>query len=197
MRGQKRKEPPGFDALIEAERRAREGTGFSTELVDLRLAVFRKLDKRAKRAEDERQQIARAESDAASARALADARAREAEKEAARRAAAAALTQVKKERDEHESRGELLDSMVTPLESQRRQLQELVSAAAEALMERGVPTRMLADDAVPFYYAQHSWEAEQEVPWNVEAKRPMSLAEGIAWVHDNPKPPHYPGRRRL
>ena len=68
MRGQKRKEPPGFDALIEAERRAREGTGFSTELVDLRLAVFRKLDKRAKRAEDERQQIARAESDAASAK---------------------------------------------------------------------------------------------------------------------------------
>ena len=108
--------------------------------------------------------------------------------------AAAALAQVKKERDEHESRGELLDSMVTPLESQRRQLQELVSAAAEALMERGVPTRMLADDAVPFYYAQHSWEAEQEVPWNVEAERPMSLAEGIAWLHDNPKPPRCPRR---
>ena len=104
------------------------------------------------------------------------------------------VDEIKKERDAHESRGELLDSMVTPLESQRRQLQELVSAAAEALMERGVPTRMLADDAVPFYYAQHSWEAEQEVPWNVEAERPMSLAEGIAWVHDNPKPPRWPRR---
>ena len=99
------------------------------------------------------------------------------------------LVEVKKERDDHESRGELLDSMVTPLESQRRELQEMVSAAAEALMERDVPTRMLADDAAPFYYSQNSWEAEQEIPWNAEADRPMSLAEGIAWVHDNAKPP--------
>ena len=106
------------------------------------------------------------------------------DKETKRRAA-----QVKKERDDHESRGELLDSMVTPLESQRRELQEMVSAAAEALMERDVPTRMLADDAAPFYYSQNSWEAEQEIPWNAEADRPMSLAEGIAWVHDNAKPP--------
>ena len=99
------------------------------------------------------------------------------------------VAEVKKERDAHESRGELLDSMVTPLESQRRELQAMVSAAAEALMERDVPTRMLADDAAPFYYSQNSWEAEQEIPWNAEADRPMSLAEGIAWVHDNAKPP--------
>ena len=99
------------------------------------------------------------------------------------------VAKVTKERDDHESRGELLDSMVTPLESQRRELQEMVSAAAEALMERDVPTRMLADDAAPFYYSQNSWEAEQEIPWNAEADRPMSLAEGIAWVHDNAKPP--------
>ena len=99
------------------------------------------------------------------------------------------VAKVTKERDDHESRGELLDSMVTPLESQRRELQQMVSAAAEALMERDVPTRMLADDAAPFYYSQNSWEAEQEIPWNAEADRPMSLAEGIAWVHDNAKPP--------
>ena len=99
------------------------------------------------------------------------------------------VDEIKKERDAHESRGELLDSMVTPLESQRRELQEMVSAAAEALMERDVPTRMLADDAAPFYYSQNSWEAEQEIPWNAEADRPMSLAEGIAWVHENAKPP--------
>ena len=79
--------------------------------------------------------------------------------------------------------------MVTPLESQRRELQAMVSAAAEALMERDVPTRMLADDAAPFYYSQNSWEAEQEIPWNAEADRPLSLAEGIAWVHDNAEPP--------
>ena len=99
------------------------------------------------------------------------------------------VAKVKKERDDHASRGELLDSMVTPLESQRRELQEIVSAAAEALMERDVPTRMLTDDAAPFYYSQNSWEAEQEIPWNAEADRPMSLAEGIAWVHENAKPP--------
>ena len=99
------------------------------------------------------------------------------------------VAQVKKERDDHASRGELLDSMVTPLEAQRQQLQEMVSAATEALMERDVPTRMLADDACPFYYARDSWDEEQEVPWNAEAGRPMSLAEGIAWVHDNAKPP--------
>ena len=99
------------------------------------------------------------------------------------------VAKVTKERDDHESRGELLDSMVTPLESQRRELQQMVSAAAEALMERDVPTRMLADDAAPFYYSQNSWEAEQEIPWNAEADRPMSLAEGIAWVNDNVKPP--------
>ena len=99
------------------------------------------------------------------------------------------VAKVKKERDDHESRGELLDSMVAPLETQRRELQEMVSAAAEALMERDVPTRMLADDAAPFYYSQNSWEAEQEIPWNAEADRPMSLAEGITWVHDNAKPP--------
>ena len=99
------------------------------------------------------------------------------------------VEKVKKERDDHESRGELLDSMVTPLESQRRELQAMVSAAAEALMERDVPTRMLPDADTPFYYSKNSWEAEQEIPWNAEADRPMSLAEGIAWVHDNAKPP--------
>ena len=99
------------------------------------------------------------------------------------------VAQIKKERDDHESRCELLDSMVTPLEDQRRQLQDIVSTAAKALMERDVPTRMLADGATPFYYAQNSWDVEQEVPWNAEADRPLSLAEGIAWVHDNAKPP--------
>jgi len=93
--------------------------------------------------------------------------------------------EVKKERDDHESRGELLDSMVSPLEEQRRKLQEIVGAAAKALINRGVPTRMLPDDDTPFYYARNSWDTEQRVPWNAEADRPMSLAEGIAWLHDH------------
>ena len=75
--------------------------------------------------------------------------------------------------------------MVLPLEEQRRQLQEIVGAAAKALINRGVPTRVLPDDDTPFYYARNSWDTEQRVPWNAEADRPMSLAEGIAWLHDN------------
>ena len=92
---------------------------------------------------------------------------------------------VEQERDDHESERELLDSMVLPLEEQRRQLQEIVGAAAKALINRGVPTRVLPDDDTPFYYARNSWDTEQRVPWNAEADRPMSLAEGIAWLHDN------------
>ena len=72
-----------------------------------------------------------------------------------------------------------------PLEEQRRQLQEIVGAAAKALINRGVPTRVLPDADTPFYYARNSWDTEQRIPWNAEAGRPMSLAEGIAWLHDN------------
>ena len=74
--------------------------------------------------------------------------------------------------------------MVSPLEEQRRKLQEIVGAAAKALINRGVPTRVLPDDDTPFYYARNSWDTEQRVPWNAEAGRPMSLAEGIAWLID-------------
>ena len=95
------------------------------------------------------------------------------------------VDEIKKERDDHESERELLDSMVSPLEEQRRKLQEIVGAAAKALINRGVPTRMLPDDDTPFYYARNSWDTEQRVPWNAEADRPMSLAEGIAWLHDH------------
>ena len=95
------------------------------------------------------------------------------------------VASVEEERDEHESRSEFLDSMVSPLEKQRRELQEIVGAAAKALINRGVPTRVLPDDDTPFYYARNSWDTEQRVPWNAEADRPMSLAEGIAWLHDH------------
>jgi hypothetical protein len=106
------------------------------------------------------------------------------ERDEALKQATKRVARVEKERDDHESRGELLDSMVSPLESQRRELQEIVGAAAKALINRGVPTRMLSDDDTPFYYARNSWDTEQRVPWNVEADRPMSLAEGIAWLID-------------
>ena len=107
------------------------------------------------------------------------------ERDEALKQATKRVARVEKERDDHESRGELLDSMVSPLESQRRELQEIVGAAAKALINRGVPTRVLPDADTPFYYARNSWDTEQRVPWNAEAGRPMSLAEGIAWLHDH------------
>ena len=106
------------------------------------------------------------------------------ERDEALKQATKRVARVEKERDDHESERELLDSMVLPLEEQRRQLQEIVGAAAKALINRGVPTRVLPDADTPFYYARNSWDTEQRVPWNVEADRPMSLAEGIAWLID-------------
>ena len=98
------------------------------------------------------------------------------------KAVATAAVEIKRERDAHESRAELLDTMVLPLEEQRRQLQALVTEAATALIEADVPTVELSDEQVPFYYACHSWESVQEVPWDPEKSEPMTLAEGIKWI---------------
>ena len=94
---------------------------------------------------------------------------------------------LEKEKADHESRAELLDTMVMPLEEQRRMLQAQVTEAATALIEADVPTRVLPDDQIPFYYASNSWENEEDVPWNAEKSRPMTLAEGVKWTRLNPK----------
>ena len=101
--------------------------------------------------------------------------------------AAGSKIKVKKERDDHESRGELLDSMVTPLEDQRRQLQKLVTKAKKALVEHGVPTKTMKDTDAPFFYSDASYEDEQEVPWHAAFERPMTLEEGVDWIEEKGK----------
>ena len=94
------------------------------------------------------------------------------------------------ERDDHESRAELLDTVVLPLEEQRRQLQALVTEATTALIEvADVPTVKLPDEQIPFYYASNSWEDAEEVPWDPEKGEPMTLAEGIKWIRQNVRKP--------
>ena len=111
------------------------------------------------------------------------------------KAVADAAVEVKKERDAHESRAELLDTMVLPLEEQRRQLQALVTEAATALIEADVPTVKLSDEQMPFYYSSNSWEDAEEVPWNPETGAPMTLAEGIRWIQRNNQKPKKRARR--
>ena len=89
---------------------------------------------------------------------------------------------VKRECDDHTSHSELLDSMIIPLEEQRRQLQEQVTAATYALITAGVPTKRKRDEETPFYYCSASHTSRQEVPWNEDKHRPMALAEGVEWV---------------
>ena len=75
------------------------------------------------------------------------------------------------------------------LHTQKSELQRLVSDAANALLDSDadVPTKEVDDDATPFYYMleSHRDGGKQTVPWNVEAGRPMTLAEGIAWIQNN------------
>ena len=51
-----------------------------------------------------------------------------------------------------------------------------------------MPTHECPDDATPFYYMleSHRDDGKQTVPWNAEAGRAMTLAEGIAWLQNNP-----------
>jgi hypothetical protein len=79
------------------------------------------------------------------------------------------------------------------LTAQKSELQQLVSDTARALIDADVPTHECPDDATPFYYMleSHRDDGKQTVPWNAEAGRAMTLAEGIAWLQNNP-----PAKRR-
>ena len=79
------------------------------------------------------------------------------------------------------------------LTAQKSELQKLVSEAARALIDADVPTHECPDNETPFYYMleSHRDDGKQTVPWNPEAGRAMTLAEGIAWLQNNP-----PAKRR-
>jgi len=70
------------------------------------------------------------------------------------------------------------------LTAQKSELQQLVSDAANALIDAGVPTHECPDGDTPFYYMleSHRDDGKQTVLWNPHEGRPMTLAEGIHWL---------------
>ena len=79
-------------------------------------------------------------------------------------------------------RVELLDSMVHPLESMRRDLKQVALDVKGALLEAGVPTKLKRSYDTPFFYEANSWEALGDVPWLEAERRAMTPAEGVAWL---------------
>ena len=109
------------------------------------------------------------------------------------RATTERLVAVKREVVDERERADDQGANVMYLTAQKSELQQLVSDAARALIEADVPTHECPDDDTPFYYMleSHRDDGKQTVPWNAEAGRAMTLAEGIAWLQNNP-----PAKRR-
>ena len=99
------------------------------------------------------------------------------------------IKRVKRERDDHESRSELLDSMVGSLEEHRHILKEQVSHLTRAMLDAGVPIKRKRDADVPnqfFFYNSASYTTMQQIPWNEIEDRPMTLAEAFNWALAQP-----------
>ena len=104
------------------------------------------------------------------------------------RATTERLVTVKREVVDQRERADDQGTNAMYLTAQKSELQRLVSDAARALIEADVPTHECPDDKTPFYYMleSHRDDGKQTVPWNPEAGRAMTLAEGIAWLRNNP-----------
>ena len=72
--------------------------------------------------------------------------------------------------------------LVSPLTLQGREGKTLLKDAKNALLDAGVPSRLKPDRYVPWYYGEASYANQEEIPWNVEAKRALTPAEGVAWL---------------
>ena len=109
------------------------------------------------------------------------------------RATTERLVAVKREVVDERARADDQGTNAMYLTAQKSELQQLVSDTARALIDADVPTHECPDDATPFYYMleSHRDDGKQTVPWNAEAGRAMTLAEGIAWLQNNP-----PAKRR-
>ena len=97
------------------------------------------------------------------------------------------LVAVKREVVDERARADDQGTNAMYLTAQKSEIQQLVSDAVNALIEADVPTHECPDDDTPFYYMleSHRDDGKQTVPWNPEAGRAMSLAEGIEWARTN------------
>ena len=73
-------------------------------------------------------------------------------------------------------------SMVSDLEEMRRQAKTALLAVRDVLVESGVPSKLKPDSAIPWYWDADSWTNQGTVPWDTEAKRAFTPAEGVAWL---------------
>jgi hypothetical protein len=80
------------------------------------------------------------------------------------------------------AQAELLDSMVPTLETMRSEMKNMMLASKAALLEVGVPKKQKNDKDIPYWYGECSWASAADIPWNVDAKRAMTPAEGINWL---------------
>ena len=103
------------------------------------------------------------------------------------RATTERLVAVKREVVDQRERADDQGTNAMYLTAQKSELQRLVSDAVGALLEADVPTHECPDGATPFYYMleSHRDDGKQTIPWNPEAGRAMSLAEGIEWARTN------------
>ena len=72
--------------------------------------------------------------------------------------------------------------LVHPLTQQGQEGKTLLKDAKNALLDAGVPSRLKPDRHVPWYYGEASYTSQEKIPWNVEAKRALTPAEGVAWL---------------
>ena len=93
-----------------------------------------------------------------------------------------ALADTVKVKEEQRDRIEHLDMLVSPLTLQGQEGKTLLKDAKNALLDAGVPSRLKPDRYVPWYYGERSYASQEEIPWNVEAKRALTPAEGVAWL---------------
>ena len=93
-----------------------------------------------------------------------------------------ALADTAKVKEEQRDRIEHLDMLVHPLTQQGQEGKTLLKDAKNALLDAGVPSRLKPDRYVPWYYGERSYASQEEIPWNVEAKRALTPAEGVAWL---------------
>lgn len=99
---------------------------------------------------------------------------------------AAEVVNVKRERDEHESRADLQDTIIQPLEAQRRELQEEITESVRQLITvDSLPIKRQRVDEVPSYYRCLQVTSNSKMlnaPWNAKENRAMTLSESVNWA---------------
>jgi len=72
-----------------------------------------------------------------------------------------------------------VNQLVCDLNTNVKALRKHTTEAMMAMIDAGLPTKRKHDIDVPAYLEVESYSKQHTVPWNVEAKRAFTPAEGI------------------